>query len=64
MISLTEFKSEVFKLVKLFCCLISSASVNTEGARNLRDVYDDITKVPFSLTRHSDRFKSVKKSVR
>ena len=33
------------------------------GTRNLRDVYDDITKVPFSLTRHSDRFKSVKKSI-
>ena len=31
------------------------------GARNGRDVWDDITKVPFSLTRHSDRFKSVKK---
>ena len=31
------------------------------GTRNLRDVYDDITKVPFSLTRHSDRFKSAKK---
>ena len=31
------------------------------GTRNLRDVYDDITKVPFSLTRHSYRFKSVKK---
>ena len=31
------------------------------GTRNGRDVWDDITKVPFSLTRHSDRFKSVKK---
>ena len=31
------------------------------GTRNLRDVYDDITKVPLSLTRHSDRFKSAKK---
>ena len=31
------------------------------GTRNLRDVYDDITKVPFSLTRHSDRFKSAKR---
>ena len=31
------------------------------GTRNGRDVWDDITKVPFSLTRHSDRFKSAKK---
>ena len=31
------------------------------GTRNATDVWDDITKVPFSLTRHSDRFKSAKK---
>ena len=31
------------------------------GTRNLRELYDDITKVPFSLTRHSDRFKSAKR---
>ena len=27
------------------------------GTRNLRDVYDDITKLPFGLTKYSDRYK-------
>ena len=31
------------------------------GTRNAMDVYDDITKVPFNLTKYSDRYKSVKK---
>ena len=31
------------------------------GTRNATDAWDDITKVPFNLTRHSDRFKSAKK---
>ena len=30
--------------------------VYVAGTRNATDVWDDITKVPFSLTRHSDRF--------
>ena len=31
------------------------------GTRNATDVWDDITKVPFNLTRHADRYKSAKK---
>ena len=31
------------------------------GNRNAVDVFDDTTKVPFGLTKYSDRFKSVEK---
>ena len=27
------------------------------GTRNFRDVYDDITKLPFGLTKHADRYR-------
>ena len=34
------------------------------GARNAVDVFDDITTVPFGLTKYSDRFKSVEKELK
>ena len=36
---------------------IKNDTMYIAGTRNLRDVYDDITKLPFGLTKYSNRYK-------
>ena len=34
------------------------------GTKNLKDWYDDITKLPFGLTKHADRYKDAEKALK
>ena len=34
------------------------------GTRNMRDFYDDITKLPFGQTKHAQRYKDAEKALK
>ena len=43
---------------------IDGDTLYVAGTKNLKDWYDDITKLPFGLTKHADRYKDAEKALK